>query len=109
MSYSHLPRDVQLCIVSWLDIDARIRCGIVFKLRVPDCVAARISAALKMPFSIVKQVMTIKLGNQSNNRCMVLIHRGSFRSEEVIAIDSSWHWERHVLNPEQNEWSKERQ
>ena len=107
MSYSHLPRDVQLCIVSWLDMDARIRCGIVFKLRVPDCVTARISAALKTSFSIVEQVTTIKLGNQSNNTHVVLIHRSSFRSEEVIAIDSSWHWERHVLNPEQNEWSKD--
>ena len=49
-----LPRDLQLRVCMAMDMDARIRCGLVFRLRVPDAVASRISAALKAPTERVR-------------------------------------------------------
>lgn len=36
MSYDTLPRDMQLRIVSKFDIDTRIKCGIIHKLKIPN-------------------------------------------------------------------------
>ena len=41
-----LPRDVWLAVVGKMDMDARIKCGIVFKLRVPEGVGSRIADAV---------------------------------------------------------------
>jgi hypothetical protein len=44
-----LPRDVWLTIVSKMDMDARIKCGLVFKLRVPQEVKTEISRVCQGP------------------------------------------------------------
>jgi hypothetical protein len=49
-----LPRDLKLRVCMAMDMDARICCGLVFRLRVPDAVASRISAALKAPTERVR-------------------------------------------------------
>ena len=46
-----LPRDVQLQIYKAMDMDARIRAGLVFKLRVPDDVRSRLMGILKHPIT----------------------------------------------------------
>jgi len=38
-----LPRDVWIAVVAKMDMDTRIKCGIVFKLRVPEKVATLIA------------------------------------------------------------------
>ncbi len=48
-SFDDLPRDLHLRICMAMDMDARIRSRLVFKLRVPDSVTARLAAALKRP------------------------------------------------------------
>ena len=49
LTLTSLPRDLQILVLGKLDMDARIRCGLVFKLRVPDDVASRINASLRVP------------------------------------------------------------
>lgn len=41
-----LPRDLQLRVISRMDMDARIRTGIVFPLRVPPRVTRRLNMVL---------------------------------------------------------------
>lgn len=49
-----LNRDVQLAIFSKMDMDARIKCGIVFKLRIPLNIKEHIEKAVcKPPESLV--------------------------------------------------------
>lgn len=43
MDFDSLPRDLQLRIVSKFDMDARIKCGIIGKLRVPNSLVATLN------------------------------------------------------------------
>lgn len=44
-----LPRDIQLDIIKRLDMDTRIKAGLVFKLRVPQAVKDRLMAICTPP------------------------------------------------------------
>lgn len=44
-----LPRDIQLEIIKRMDMDTRIKAGLVFKLRVPQAVKDRLSAICTPP------------------------------------------------------------
>jgi hypothetical protein len=62
--YHHLPRDVTLKILSKLDIDTRVKLGLVFKLKIPQQVANEISRCLQVPstYPDIDDCWFIKLG-----------------------------------------------
>lgn len=49
LSFHDLPRDVILKIISKLDIDTRIKVGLILKLKVPSRVVQEISRCLQVP------------------------------------------------------------
>ena len=80
MSELDLPRDLWLRIYSAMDMDARIKAGLVFKLRVPDSVASRLAATLKRPVeteSALRHVTTIHLPDLSATAPRYMIQRTS--------------------------------
>lgn len=50
--YSYLPRELQLNIIKKMDMDARRKCGYVFKLRVPVALQHSISKTFIKPMPI---------------------------------------------------------
>lgn len=68
-----LPRDIELKIISKMDIDTRIRTGIIFKLRIPISIIEKIIEIHKR-LIIRKSISYVKLGplrqiyNMDNNR-----------------------------------------
>lgn len=48
-SYDDLPRDVTLKIVSKMDMDTKIKLGLIFKLKIPTQVIKKISNCLQTP------------------------------------------------------------
>lgn len=48
-TYDDLPRDVILRIVSKMDIDTRVKLGLIFKLKYPTQVIKKISNCLQTP------------------------------------------------------------
>ena len=58
MSFDNLPRDVQLKVFQKLDMDGRIKVGIINKLKIPKTLAERISHGLSLrlpiPYWIIK-------------------------------------------------------
>lgn len=58
-NFAELPRELVKCIVSKMDMDTRIKMGLIFKLKVPTAISEHISEKLQIPeqypgFSIVK-------------------------------------------------------
>lgn len=64
LSFCDLPRDVILKVISKLDIDTRIKVGLIYKLKVPLRVVQEISRCLQVPetFPDVDDWWCIRLG-----------------------------------------------
>jgi hypothetical protein len=64
LSFHDLPRDVILKIISKLDIDTRIKVGLILKLKVPSRVVQEISRCLQVPSTLpgLDDYWCIKLG-----------------------------------------------
>ena len=88
MSFDHCPRDLQLKIISKFDMDARIKCGIISKIKVPLNVVAALSNTFEK-ISHKDDGTEVTIGNrymifaskqlsQTNYcRCFVHIHANS--------------------------------
>ena len=50
-SYTDLPRDLQLKVISCFDMDTRIKIGMIFKLRVPQDIQNRLASVCSPPCS----------------------------------------------------------
>lgn len=109
MSELDLPRDLWLRIYSAMDMDTRIKAGLVFKLRVPDGVASRLAATLKRPVeteSALRHVTTIHLPDPSAARYMIrrtvptlpggdiVLNTGTHLKElfKLNVADNAWAW-----------------
>lgn len=64
LSFNDLPRDIILKIISKLDIDTRIKVGLILKLKVPSRVVQEISRCLQVPETLptVDDWWCIRLG-----------------------------------------------
>jgi hypothetical protein len=63
-SFCDIPRDVIKQIVSKMDIDTKIKLGLIFKMKVPDEITKEISRCLQVPGTLdgIENWWCIKLG-----------------------------------------------
>ena len=61
-TFYDLPRDVIKRILSKMDIDTRVKVGIIFKLKVPTRVVTQLSRCLQVPETYDELHWSIKLG-----------------------------------------------
>ena len=50
-TYTDLPRDLQLKVISCFDMDTRIKIGMIFKLRIPQDIQNRLASVCSPPCS----------------------------------------------------------
>jgi hypothetical protein len=87
LSFCDLPRDIILKIISKLDIDTRIKAGLILKLKVPSRVVQEISRCLQVPetYPNIDDWWCIRLGpyvfpGEHEYRVYNLVHYYAFGS-----------------------------
>lgn len=72
---TELPRDVELKITSYMDIDTRRVLGIYSKLRIPDEIKSKLEAVIPHPTRLIFDVYSrVSLGPIKNDKYMYAIH-----------------------------------
>lgn len=62
--YADLPRDLQLQVIKHFDMDTRIKCGIIGRLKVPQSLKDKLVSKKTLNYSV------------HDNRCMVRVDLG---------------------------------
>ena len=111
MCLGSLPRDVWLAVVGKLDMDTRIKCGIIFKLGVPEGVRSRIADAVCNRPEHLQHLDRLSLGprlvwNNNDNvrmpRYVIQLFKGAF---QVMNLGNDMRVQTYALNVDANNWS----